>query len=506
MIQMSREQYQQKYGAVPSIAPTQSTQPIRMTRAQYQQKYGVLPGQKPKSLSGFAENVFKSGGRAVNDLATAAVGAFNPNMEKNTIANLGKTSLGLMQKLDPTKNNQIIRGLAQKIPVIGKPLANRLTNQESRANALGDFYKNRYGGVENIKKTLYEDPVGVVLDASTLISGAGALTKGAGIVGKSSGLTKTGTNIIRAGEAIDPFVGMSKLAGKVTRPAVGRISKTTGLNEDIALRGLGNPAKQAKLQGKYGYSSPTQYIEKYKQYGRDPEALQGVLRDLKTQYDDLALRSGNKVDVSKILNSINDEMLKIQNSSGKYSKANQAKLSELLNRRNQILDAFGMGEADVADITMFRRQAIDPDIPQSTFGLDTEPLGRSGGTKTTRDILKKTINDTDLKLKELGQDISYGLDLKPIFEGYQNRAKNRQMLNFSRLGGAGLGGFFGGIPGALTGFAAEQIVNNPYLLAYLSKAQKPTRGLFSKAAKSTKALKKPYSASKGLRLFSRDSE
>lgn len=505
MIQMTRQQYQQKYGVTPAV-PKPTSQPIQMTRQQYQERYGQQPSvpSKPKTLGGFAENIVKSGGRMVKDMASAAANTLNPNPDKNTAVNLIRLGQGIGQKLDPTEGNKIAN-ISNKLSLM--PWLNpKNTNYESYADNTIDFYKNRYGGVENIKNTLYNDPVGVAADVATVALPAGKALQGAGAATKTAGLTKAGTTLIKAGEMIDPVTGTTKVLGKASSPVLNIVTKTTGLNEDIALRGLGNPAKQAKLRGKYGYESPTQYMDKYNLYGRDPEVLQGVMGDLKSQYDDLALRSGNQVDVSKILNEINNEMMRIETSPAKYSKANQAKLSELLNRRNQILEAFGAGETDVANVTQFRRQAIDPDIPQSTFGLDTEPLGRSGGSKATRDILKKAINETDPKLKELGEDISYGIDLKPIFEGYQNRAKNRQVLNFSRLGSAGLGGFFGGIQGALAGFTTEQIVNNPQVLAYLSKMGKKTKPAKTLFKRSAKPLKDGYEINRALWFGSRGLE
>ena len=52
MLQMTRQQYQQKYGGTsPNTAPVTNA-PITMTRQQYAQKYGVQPGEK-RTVSGF---------------------------------------------------------------------------------------------------------------------------------------------------------------------------------------------------------------------------------------------------------------------------------------------------------------------------------------------------------------------------------------------------------------------------------------------------------------------
>ena len=53
---------------------------------------------------------------------------------------------------------------------------------EQQAKAVGQYFANRYGGMENLKKTIATDPVGFLGDASVLLTG------GASIAGKVGGL------------------------------------------------------------------------------------------------------------------------------------------------------------------------------------------------------------------------------------------------------------------------------------------------------------------------------
>lgn len=46
------------------------------------------------------------------------------------------------------------------------------------ASAAGQFYKGRYGGLENLKQTAIEDPVGMLADASTVLGVGGAMAPG----------------------------------------------------------------------------------------------------------------------------------------------------------------------------------------------------------------------------------------------------------------------------------------------------------------------------------------
>lgn len=77
------------------------------------------------------------------------------------------------------------------------------------ADAVGEFIKDRYGGMENFKKTLSEDPVGVLMDASMVLTGGGAIAARApGIAGKVGEVAST------VGRATDPLMMAGKGAGK----------------------------------------------------------------------------------------------------------------------------------------------------------------------------------------------------------------------------------------------------------------------------------------------------
>jgi len=66
------------------------------------------------------------------------------------------------------------------------------------ANAVGGMYKDRYGSLDSIKRTVAEDPVGAAADLSTLLTGGGAAVS-------KVGATQTGAALSRAGGAINPM-------------------------------------------------------------------------------------------------------------------------------------------------------------------------------------------------------------------------------------------------------------------------------------------------------------
>lgn len=78
---------------------------------------------------------------------------------------------------------------------------------EAQLDAVGAFFKSRYGSLDALKKTLAEDPVGVAADLATVLSGGGAAAARApGVVGRA------GQAVAKAGRAIDPLAGAGRLA------------------------------------------------------------------------------------------------------------------------------------------------------------------------------------------------------------------------------------------------------------------------------------------------------
>lgn len=99
-------------------------------------------------------------------------------------------------------------------------------DHEKYADAVGRFFADRYGGIENVKHTLATDPVGLAADLSVLVTGGGGLAARApGMVGKVGQVTKT------AGQLIDPINIAAKgagLSGKLVAGTIGNLGTHTG--------------------------------------------------------------------------------------------------------------------------------------------------------------------------------------------------------------------------------------------------------------------------------------
>lgn len=425
------------------------------------------PINKPKSIQGFGENVIKSGGKLIGDTVGAVANVFNPDMEKNTVANVAKLAVGTAQYLDPTQ-------------ALG-------TQYEDRARAVGNFYKDRYGGIDKIGETLYNDPVGVVADVAGVATGAGGLIKGgaslagkAGMASKASQIANVGSKIAEFGNKIDPLVASTKLVGAGAGKVFSKVRPTIVKRaDDIVTAGLGNPLKQANAEQKTG-RTVSSFIDEYGLYDRSPERAKQVVRDIGEKFDSTAMQSNKTMAVGNVVKAFDDKINELRSgNNGVMADATAQQIAELQRRKQMFLDSIVNNTTQSSPLnvgldqtTTFRRNVIDPDVPKSEFGLNPKEAGKAGGVKASRDIFRKLSIKVAPELEKLGLDYGMAKEMEQIIKSYSARKNNRQILNFSKLGSAGVGSFIAGVPGAFGGYMLEQIVNSPYFAKYASKGLK----------------------------------
>lgn len=195
-------------------------------------------------------NIPKSGKRFVGDMWEAVTHPLD------TATNIGKVVAGTAQNLVGYEGDY---------------------NQY--ADAVGQYFADRYGSVEGFKRALAEDPVDILADASTLFTGVGGLAKGAALAGKvanvggrmASGVGRLADISLQAGKIMDPLYGVGKgtlLAGKGAHKLI-----RTGITpEKLYLSGLNpgtnyTPAERAALAGtgiEGGYLPTESGIDKLK--------------------------------------------------------------------------------------------------------------------------------------------------------------------------------------------------------------------------------------------------
>ena len=141
-----------------------------------------------------------------------------------TVETLGKVGAGIAQKLIPGEQGQ-----------------------EAYADAVGGFFAERYGGLDNLKRTMAEDPVGFLADAATVLTGGQlALARAPGVagqVGRAAGAVSS---------AIDPVSATVRGAKVAAKGAGLAATELAGLTTGTGGRVVREAVKSGKQGGEAG--------------------------------------------------------------------------------------------------------------------------------------------------------------------------------------------------------------------------------------------------------------
>lgn len=158
-----------------------------------------IPGER--TLGGFMSNVASSAGHLASGLAQAIAHPIDTTMGMLDIG------AGALQKALP-------QGLVDFINKSETPEALAAGQRAVQvANAAGGVYKDKYGSLDAIKKTLYEDPVGAAADLSTIFSGGAGLLKGAATASRAP-ILAAGIAGVPGAETAATLSGLATTAAK----------------------------------------------------------------------------------------------------------------------------------------------------------------------------------------------------------------------------------------------------------------------------------------------------
>jgi hypothetical protein len=139
------------------------------------------------------------------------------------------------------------------------------------ADRVGQFYKDRYGSVENAKTTFANDPAGFLADAATILTGAGgALRAAPRAMGRTGGaVTRAGETLQKAADIVDPLSLATKGVKGTGKLAATGLGFTTGTGtravEEAAKAGYrGGEQGEAFVSQMRGTAPVTEVVETIK--------------------------------------------------------------------------------------------------------------------------------------------------------------------------------------------------------------------------------------------------
>lgn len=194
----------------------------------------TVPGTEANQERGWSDvplealkNVPASAGKFVTDIVQPILHPID------TAKAIGNVAGGVLQKV----RNLSPEGSRGSAPAF----------DESGADAVGQFFKDRYGSMEGLKKTLATDPVGFLADLSV------ALTGGSSLAARAPALAGRTTELVgQVGRAVDP-INVAVQAGKgVAKAAEPVVSATLGNMTGTGMQSVRTAASAGKEGGEAG--------------------------------------------------------------------------------------------------------------------------------------------------------------------------------------------------------------------------------------------------------------
>lgn len=117
------------------------------------------------------------------------------------------------------------------------------------ADAVGQFYKDRYGSIDGLKNTLATDPVGVAADVSTIAAGgAGAARLG----GRIPGASRMADILQQASSATNPINAIAPVVGGVFKAGATAGKNLLGLTTGVGAENVAQAFKSGR-EGKSAF-------------------------------------------------------------------------------------------------------------------------------------------------------------------------------------------------------------------------------------------------------------
>jgi hypothetical protein len=425
---------------------------------------------EPPSLSGFAGNVLGSGARMVENTVDALIHPID------TITSLASIPVGVYQKA-------------------GGPVPAGFDDHHLKmVDAMIDHLKQRYGSLDAAKKTLYEDPVGVMADLSTALGGGG------GVLSKAGKLSEVGA-LGRAGEVVSTLSRVTNPVSIVTRPAAaaGRWGASkAGLNaEDLyrtALRPrIDTPVEDVRQMVQTGLTNTLPVSES------GAEALQGLLTDLQSKIEaktKAAGAAGITIDPKKVAQRVDEIEARM---GGTYSQVNPVKDRQTIQRSREeflaentlpgqtavppqptgMLDPYGrpiMTPGQPA--TLSQSIPIPADDAQRMKVGTYQKIRQDYGAMSTAQVesqkalargLKEELSAALPELTGLNESQGKLLDLQPVLESAVNKAANRSGW-FKHMVTAGAATAIGGKPLGAVYSIMSAVLDDPAVRSRLAIA------------------------------------
>ena len=385
-----------------------------------------------------------------------------------SIVQEGKNVIGaITQPIDTIKGiGNLALGVAEKA-IPGGPYP-----QEKYADAMGEYFGNKYGSKDAFLTELQNNPASILSDLSMFVTG------GASGAAKVASLSKLGAKaapalekVAKVGTAIDPL----NLAANTTMYGASKVIPTS-----IAPMMYESAAKWSTKLGPEERAAITETALKnqipitYEGLGK----VQSKLSDLGNQMDTLITNATDqniKIPATKVLESLKD----VKKQSGGFKIEAAQDIKEINNIEKQFKDYLKKNK--ITSVTPQQLQEFKADAyKRIDFGRAPEKpsLAKEEAYRAMAGSARQSLEEFMPELRDINAQYGALRELQPNLQKAVGRIENRDLMGLGATAKTGAGGALGGIPGAVIGFG-QSLLDNPKIKgkAALELYKKQNQGL-----------------------------
>jgi hypothetical protein len=335
--------------------------------------------------------------------------------------------------------------------------------QEETFDQFTGMMKDRYGSMENFKKTLAKDPVGVATDIASLFSGAGTAVKAAGTVGKVGKLAKAGETVAKAGSVLDP-VNAAKLA--ISAPARAAAAAIPALK----------PSRLYQSAAKFSTALTEQQRAKITATALENEILptisglykaRALIDDYNTKITaliDEANTTGQRIPIDRLFEGFSDIKENILKTSGEPVKSAKAfdLVESEIRKANEKLGRVDLSPKEAQVMKQRIYKELDKEYSKTTL----HPAKAEARMEIASN-LKTAIEEIIPEVKQLNAKEGALIELNKAIEKTSARIQNRDILGIGVPIKGTVGGVVGGAAGAGVAVALG-LLDTPVIKARLA--------------------------------------
>jgi hypothetical protein len=384
-----------------------------------------------------------------------------------SIVEEGKNVVGAI-----TQPLQTLKGIGNLALGIAEKATDGVQSHEKYADALSDYYANKYGSKDAFLQELQNNPASILSDISMFVTG------GASGAAKVASLSKVGAKaapalekVAKVGTAIDPLNLAANTAmygaSKAIPTSVAPMMYESAAKFSTTL----SPAERTRITET---ALKNQIPLSYEGLGM----VQSKLTDLGDKMDTLITNATDKnikIPATKVLESLKD----VKKQSGGFKIEAAQDIKEINNIEKQFKTYLKQNK--ITSVTPQQLQDFKADAyKRIDFGRAPEKpsLAKEEAYRAMAGSARQSLEGFMPELKDINTQYGALRELQPNLQRAVGRIENRDLMGLGATAKTGAGGALGGIPGALVGFG-QSLLDSPKIKgkAALELYKKQNQGL-----------------------------